>query len=275
MIKEKTILAAGSVGFSRQLAAIFRREGWQAGTLTNEYDAVRISWEIHDAPQYLITDVLKGWVVRLAQELQQQGTQIILSGFMTETQEELTAILGVPYYSIMGLPWKVATVLIGKEYGDEEMNRPLFPRAEIKMMEGSVFDKDLQRQLGLDGLVVFRRHGFNPMEAFTVEYLSNPSPELADRTAVWSFGVDPSEMLVRQKLTKMLFEVSEKGGCTIGISQIAFRDQNGDLIEDNRADEMLLRMVHRFIEGPGSLLPIRKIYILIDSRCKSIVARRS
>lgn len=272
MIKERFILASGSVGFSRQLAAFFRNEGWQTRTLTNKYDAVRISWEMHDAPQYLVTDVLKGWVVSLAQELQRQGTQIILSGFMSETPEELTAILGVPYYSIMGSPWKVATVLIGKEYGDEEINRPLFPRAEIKMMEGSVFDKDLQRQLGLDGLVVFRRHGFNPMEVFTDEYLSNPSPELAGRTVVWSYGVDPSEMLVRQKLTKMLFEVSEKGGYTIGISQIAFRDQNGELIEDNRADEMLLRMVCRFIEGPGLLLPIRKIYILIDSRCKSIEA---
>lgn len=268
MIKEKYIFAVGSAGYARQLAAIFRSEGWQARSITNEYDAVRISREIHDAPQYLITDVLKGWVVRLAQELHFQGTKIILSGSMTETREELAAILGVPYDSIMGSPWKVATVLIGKEYGDEEMNRPLFPRAEVQMMEGSVFDKDLQKQLGLDGLVVFRRHGFNPMEVFTNEYLSNPSPDLSDRTAVWSFYKHPGEMLVRHKLATMLFEVSEKGGNTIGVSQIAFCDRNGDIIDDDRADEMLLRMVHRFVEGQGSLLPIRKIYILIDSRCK-------
>ena len=273
MIKDNSILAAGSVGFARQLAAIFLSEGWQARTLTNEYDAVRISWEVHDVPQYLVIDVLKGWVIRLARELQRQGTQIILSGFMPETPEELDAILGVPYQSIMGNPWKVATVLIGKEYGDEEMNKPLFPQAEIEMLEGNVFDKNLQRWLKLDSLVVFRRHGFNPMEILTDNYLLNPSLELVDRTAIWSYDRNPSEPMVRRELAKMLSEVSERGGHTIGISQIEFSGPNGETIEDNRADEMLLRIVRRFMNGPGSLLPIKKIYILIDPECKSIAAR--
>jgi hypothetical protein len=34
---------------------------------------------------------------------------------MTESPEELENMLGVPYYSIMGLPAKVASVLLGEQ----------------------------------------------------------------------------------------------------------------------------------------------------------------
>ena len=120
MIREKFILAAGSPGFSRQLVAIFQREGWESRALTNEPSAHRFSKDMQDAPQYLVTDKLKDWVIRLSKELQPQGTQIILSGGMSETPEELEGILGVPYYSIMGLPSKVATVLLGRQIQDKE-----------------------------------------------------------------------------------------------------------------------------------------------------------
>ena len=197
-----------------------------------------------------------------------------MSGSPKETREELKETLGVPYTFIPGLPWKVADVLLGKQFTDADMTAHLFPKAEIRIMYGSVFDKDLQRALGLDGLVVFRRHGFNPMDVFTDEYLADPSPELAGKTAVWSFGRHPGEMLVRHKLAEMLSEVSDKGACTIGISQIELCDGDEEIIDDGRADEMLLKMVTRYMEGTGSLLPITKIYILIDQRCKMAGARR-
>lgn len=273
MMKERYILAAGSPAFSRKLAAIFQVEGWEAMALTNEPAAIRYSKDMQDVPQYLVIDKLKDWAIRLARELQPQGTQIILSGFMPETPEELQGILGVPYYSIMGLPSKAATVLLGKEVRDDEIFRRLSHRTEIKMMDGSIFDKDLQRELGLDGLVVFHKQGFNPMDVFTHDYMADPSPDLVDRTAVWSFGRHPSEMLVRHKLADMLCEVSGKGGRTIGISQVEFSDREGEIIDNRQADEMLLRMVSRYLEGQGSLLPIKKIYILIDQRCQSIPAR--
>ena len=269
MIKEKYILTAGTPAFSRQLAAIFQSEGWQASPLIDKPAAQRFSKEMRDVPQYLVIDELKDWVIQLSKELQPRGTQIILSGAMTETPEELESILGVPYYSIMGLPSKVADVLLGTQFRDEDIAGRLFHRPEIKMMDGSVFDKGLQAQLGLDGLVIFHKQGFNPMDVFTSEYMANPSPELVERTAVWSFGRHPSEMLVRHKLEEMLYEVSEKGGRIIGISQTEFRDRGGEVINDRRADEMLLRMVTRFLEGQGALLPIEKIYIIIDRRCKS------
>ena len=62
-----------------------------------------------------MTDKLTDWVIRLSQKLHSQGTQIILSGCMTESPEELENMLGVPYYSIMGLPAKVASVLLGEQ----------------------------------------------------------------------------------------------------------------------------------------------------------------
>ena len=274
MINDHFILAAGSPDFSRQLSAIFRSEGWLVRSLSNEQAALRYLREGQEVPRYLVIDKLKNWAVRLARELQPQGTQIILSGSLDGSREELEGIIGVPFYSIMGLPWKVADVLLGKEFRDEDMARRLFPEAEIKMMEGSVFDKDLQRQLGLDSLVVFRRHGFNPMDVFTDEYLADPSPELEERTVIWSFGRHPNEFSVRRRLAEMLSEVADKGGCTVGISQIEFCDRNGEIMDDRRADEMLLRMVTRYMEGPGSLLPIRKIFILVDPRCKAGGVRR-
>lgn len=115
MIKEKYILAAGSPAFSKGLAEIFRGEGWQVDTVANKEASVRHSQDNHDLPQYLVTDKLKEWVIRLARELQPQGTVIILSGFMPEAPEELERILGVPYMSMMGLPSKVASVLLGKD----------------------------------------------------------------------------------------------------------------------------------------------------------------
>ena len=274
MINEKFILAAGSPDYARMLAAIFQHEGWNARAITNGPSALRFLQEGPDVPKYLVADEIKGWVARLAQELHPLGTQVILSGFMTESPEELESMLGTPYYSIMGLPWKVADVLLGKEFRDEDMTRPIFPKVEIKMIEGSVFDKDLQGKLGLDGLVVFRRRGFNPMDVFTSEYLRDPSPDLVERTAVWSFGRHPVEGLVRRKLAEMLSEVSDNGGRTIGISQIEFCARDGEIIDDCRADEKLLQMVGRYMDGQGSLLPIRTIYILIDPRCKMSGARR-
>ena len=115
MIKEKYILAAGSPAFSKGLAEIFRGEGWQVDAVANKAASVRCSQEMHDVPQYFVTDKLKEWVIRLARELQPQGTVIILSGFMPEAPEELERILGVPYTSMMGLPSKVASVLLGKD----------------------------------------------------------------------------------------------------------------------------------------------------------------
>ena len=268
MIQVKFILAAGSTVFSRQLAAIFQSEGWQAWSLNNKPSALRFSEEMRDVPHYLVTDKLDDWVIQLSRGLQPLGTKVILSGAMTETPEELESILGVPYHSIMGLPSHVAGVILDKQFRDEDIAGRLFPMPEIKMMDGSVFDKGLQMHLGLDGLVVFRKRGFNPMDAFTSEYLADPSPQLEERTAVWSFDRQPSERLVRQKLGEMLSEVSDKGGHTIGISQIEFRDREGEVIDDRRADEMLLRMVTRYMDGLGSLLPIEKIYIMIDQRCK-------
>ena len=89
MIKEKYILAAGSPAFSKGLAEIFRGEGWQADTVANKAASVRCSQEMHDVPQYFVTDKLKDWVTSLARKLQPQGTVIILSGFMPEAPEEL------------------------------------------------------------------------------------------------------------------------------------------------------------------------------------------
>ena len=270
MIKEKFLLAAGSPTFSRQLAAIFQSEGWQVRVLTNESVARRFINEVQDVPQYLVTDNLSGWIIRLSRELHSQGTQIILSGFMPEPREELETILGVHYYSIMGLPSKVASALLGVQIQDDEIFRRLSHKAEIRMMEGSIFDKGLQEQLELDGLVVFHRRGFHLMNVFTCDYMENPTPELNDKTAVWPLGKDPSEMLIRRKLVEMLSEVVDKGAKVVGISQVAFCDRNGEVIDDHRADEMLLQIVSRYMDGPGALLPIDKIYILIDKRCKSI-----
>lgn len=272
MIDEKFLLAAGSPDFSRTLAAFFQSEGWKARAIANEQAAVRFLREMPNAPKYLVADQIKGWVIRLAQALHPQGTQVILSGWMTESQEELEQMLGTPYYSIMGLPVKVYDVLLGKTTRD--IDRPQFPEVEIKMMPGSVFDKSLQRELGLDGLVVFRRHSFNPMDVFTTEYLRDPSPELVGRTAIWSFDRHPTAATAQRKLAEMLSEVSDKGARTIGISQIELCGWDGEVIDDRRADEWLRQAVGRYMDGLGSLLPIRKIYILIDSRCKMPGPRR-
>jgi hypothetical protein len=274
MINEKFILAAGSPDFARKLAAIFQREGWQARVITNGPSALRFLEEKREVPKYLVADEIKGWVSRLAEELHPRGTQVILSGGMSESHEELESMLGTPYYSIMGSPWKVAIVLLGKEFREEDMARPLFPAVEIQVMRGSVFDKDLQRKLGLDGLVAFRRRSFNPMDAFTREYMRDPSPALEGRTAIWSYDRHPAEGLARRKLAEMLTEVSDNGGRVIGISQIEFCARDGEIIDDRRADEKLLQWVGRYMAGPGSFLPIRAIYILIDPRCKMLGARR-
>ena len=275
MTKEKFILAAGSPVVSRQLAAIFQNEGWQVRTIDNDEASRRFLIEEQNAPQYLVIDKVVDWTIQLAREYQPHGTRVILSEFRSETPEEVERMLGVPYDGITGLPSKVATVLLGKRIDGPDIDGSRFPvhNAEIQMMDGSLFDKALQKQLGLDGLVIFHRDGFNPMNVFTTDYLKNPNPELVDRTAVWTLDRDPNEMMVKQKLAELLSEVSDKGGRVIGISQIDFRDRDGVIIDDRRADEMLLRIVSAYMRDLGALLPIEKIYILIDERCKPVSSR--
>ena len=118
MIKEKYLLAAGSPAFSKQLAAFFQSRGWQVESITNKRNAPRFLKEMQLAPQYLVADKLSDWIIQLSRQLNSQGTRIILSGWMTEPHEELERILGVPYYSIMGLPSKVASVLLGEQFDD-------------------------------------------------------------------------------------------------------------------------------------------------------------
>lgn len=275
MIKEKFILAAGSPISSRQLAAIFQNEGWQVRTLDNDQAFRRFLKEMQYAPQFLVIDKLKDWTIRLAVELHQQGTRVILSGFIPEGPEEVERILGVPYDGIRGLPSKVATVLLKKRIDGPDIDGSRFPvhNAEIQMMDGSIFNAALQKQLGLDGLVIIHKDGFNPMNLLTHDYLDNPNPELVERTAVWTLGQEPSVIMVRHKVAEMLSEVSDKGGRIIGISQIDFRDRDGVVIDDRRADEMLLRIVSDYMNSLGALLPVEKIYILIDQQCKPVSAR--
>lgn len=261
MIKEKFVLASGSRAFARQVAAVFQKEGWQARVVIGRHDALFYSKERQDAPQYLITDDLRpGFTaaLQMARELQPQGTQVILSGFMTP--EELSGV-DVPFRSIAGLPWKVAGVILGKEYTDEEMNRPLFPKAEIEVRNGNVFDRELQTALGLDGLVVFSWQGYLPMRTIKEKYLSDLAPGLAGRVSISSFPRQkPTEALVSRSIAKILPEVSDKGGHIIGITHLGGEDpEEGGFGE--RPEEMLLRIVGLFIDKQGPLLPIEKIFI--------------
>ena len=63
-------------------------------------------------------------------------------------------------------------------------------------------------------------------------------------------------MSVRRKLAEMLLEVYDRGARTIGISQIAFRNRKGEIIDDWRADNMLLRMVSDFMYGPEIIFAV-------------------
>ena len=273
MIKEKFILAAGSPSFSRRVVAFFQREGWQVRTLANEEASRRFLKEEHNVPQCLVIDKLKDWTIQLAREFQPHGTRVVVSEVRSETPAEVERLLGVPYEGVTGLASKVVNVILERNFREEDLDGPLRHRADIQMMDGSIFDRALQKELGLDGLVVFHRDGYHPMNVFTTNYLKDPNPELVDRTAVWYYSGGPSEIRVWNKVAEMLSEVSDKGGRVIGISQIEFSDRNGAVIDDRRADEMLLRIVSDYMGGLGALLPIEKIYILIDQRCKPVTAR--
>ena len=96
MIREKYLLAAGSPAFSKKLAALFQSRGWQVEAITNKRNVSRLLMGMQIAPQYLVVDKLTDWIIQVSQQLHSQGTQIILSGWMTETPEELERILGVP-----------------------------------------------------------------------------------------------------------------------------------------------------------------------------------
>ena len=124
-IREQTVLAVGSPGFAGQLAAIFKHEGWEAKTLTNKKNVPRFLRELDAAPQYLVTDSLKDWVVKLAHELDARGTEVYVSGFVNPA--DLSGRY-FSYHSVSGLPSKVADVILGTQFTDEDIDRILHGR---------------------------------------------------------------------------------------------------------------------------------------------------
>ena len=117
---KQTILAAGSPAYAELLAAIFKHEGWEAKIITNKKNVGRFLRELDAAPQYLVIDRLKDWVIDLASELRTRGTEVIISGFVNP--EELSNV-NFSYHSVSGLPSKVADVILGTELTDEDINR--------------------------------------------------------------------------------------------------------------------------------------------------------
>ena len=256
MMKEKYVMAAGSPAFSRKLAAIFQLEGWEATALTNEPAALRYLKDVQDIPQYLVIDKLKDWAIRLARELQPQGTQIILSGFMPETPEELQGILGVPYYSIMGLPSKVATVLLGKEVRDEEISRRLSHRREIKMMDGSIpagiracekvycrmFDKDFVERMGIDAIIDPIKRGFSESQGSWMGYIRNPARDVKlvsfmyDRDRESALTVNEYKKMMNGLIDALVYQKAK----VIATFPLYLTDEYGEELPRSKDDETVM-----------------------------------
>lgn len=245
MIKEKFILAAGTTGFSRKLAAIFQSEGWQAGTITNEHDAVNISQEMRDVPKYFVADVIRGWVVQLAQELHQQGTEIILSGFMTESHEELEAILGTPFQSIMGLPSKVATVLLGKEVMEKDRVRT----RQCERIVGGL-NRGFVRRLGIDAIIDPIKRGFSESQGSWMGYIREP----AEDVKLVSFMYDrvPESALSVKEYTKMMDGLIDalvyQNARVIATFPLYLTDEDGKELTRSQDDATVMAYLNDWLE---------------------------
>ena len=252
MVRDKYLLPAGSIGFSRQLAAIFQSEGWQVRSVTNEPAAHRFLQEMQDAPRYLVVDKLKDWVIRLAKELQPQGTEIILSGVMTETPEELKNILGVDYYSIMGLPSKVADVLLGTQLRDEDVARrrmPSTPEQHIPARTGKcervycrILNKEFVEHMGIDAIIDPIKRGFSESQGSWMGYIRNP----AHGVKLVSFMYDrtPESALSVKEYTKMMDGLIDalvyQKARVIATFPLYLTDENGVELSRSKDDETVM-----------------------------------
>lgn len=252
MVRDKYLLAAGSTGFSRQLAAIFQSEGWQVRSVTNEPAALRFLQEMQDAPRYLVTDKLKDWVIRLAQELQPQGTEIILSGAMTETPEELKNILGVDYYSIMGLPSKVADVLLGTQLREEDVAKRRMPSRTGQIIPSRtgiceqvycrMLNKEFVEHMGIDAIIDPIKRGFSESQGSWMGYIRNP----AHGVKLVSFMYDrtPESALSVKEYTKMMDGLIDalvyQKARVIATFPLYLTDENGVELSRSKDDETVM-----------------------------------
>lgn len=142
---------------------------------------------------------------------------------------------------------------------------------EIISLYGSVFDRSLQDELGLDSLAIFRKHGFNPMEVFTGEYLEDPNPRIdREKTLVYNMCSAPKKGMVYGIVSRQIDAIAALGGNRVGISQLEYSERDGSIIDDSRADEWLKQCVERWVEEKGESSGLESIAIMIDNRCKSI-----
>ena len=55
----------------------------------------------------------------------------------------------------------------------------------IERVKGDIFDHSLQDSLGLDGLILQVRHGFNPVDVAWRKYMEHPNMRIDANTGVY------------------------------------------------------------------------------------------
>ena len=266
MVKENYIVAAGSPDYAGLLATLFRSEGWLARSVTTRRDAAHFSHEQEDAPRFLVIDVLKEWTVNLARELHPQGTQVILSGFMRESREELESILGVPFYSIMGLPWKAASVLLGKEYDAEAMTRPSFrepsgPR-RCERIFGHSFDARLVRGMGIEAVIDPIKRGFSESQGSWMGYIANPVRNV--KLVSFMYDRKPETMLTVKEYRKLMNGLIDafvyQGVRVIATFPIYLAAEDGTELPKSQDDAIVLDYLDEWLQNHPDK-DVRLLYI--------------
>lgn len=145
----------------------------------------------------------------------------------------------------------------------------------INYLQGSVFDIPLQDRLGLDSLIIFRKQGFHPMDILTLDYLNNPNPRIcSEKTLIFNYNKAPRKGMVYKIIAEKLDGIAALGARRVGISQLEYSDHFGKTLEDSSADDLLKQCVGRWVEEKGDSCSLESINILIDSKCKSVLASR-
>lgn len=98
----------------------------------------------------------------------------------------------------------------------------------IERVKGDIFDHSLQDSLGLDGLILQVRHGFNPVDVAWRKYMEHPNMRIDANTGVYAYNDGVHNVPTREEFASLIAHELDtlvgRGARRIGMNPLWFQD---------------------------------------------------
>lgn len=136
----------------------------------------------------------------------------------------------------------------------------------IERVKGDVFDHSLQESLGLDGLILQVRHGFNPVDVAWRKYMKHPNMRIDANTGVFVYNDGVHKVPTREEFPSLIAHELDtlvgRGARRIGMNPLWFQDENGERRGGHEADELLDNAILSWLSTSPNANKVDKIFVI-------------